>query len=228
MTVDQSIYKTRFDPEGLRKKIEIWRVLAKHWFPKFIAADSVTLDIGAGACGFINTIASKEKTVIDHNPDVEQFASEDVRCIVDELDQGLKLIPADSIDTAMASNVFEHLPNKDYLFVCLAQIYRVLRPGGKLIVMQPNFRAVKERFYDFSDHYLPLTEKGMVEALMSNGFRIEYVKARFLPYTTKSRYPKWPWLVRLYLLFPIAHRFMGGQMFIVGSKPVASSSISAR
>jgi len=221
LTVDQNIYRTRFDEEGLSKKIEIWRVLAKHWFPKFISAESVTLDLGAGACGFINTVASREKIAIDRNPDVVEFASEGVRCIVDELLPGLKQIPPDSIDAVMASNVFEHLPNKEYLFECLTHAYRVLRSGGKLIVMQPNFRAVKERFYDFSDHCLPLTEKGMAEALASSGFTIEYVKGRFLPYTTKSRYPKWPILVRLYLLFPIAHRFMGGQMFIVGSKPAS-------
>ena len=221
MSIDQSIYRQRFHKEDLSKNIAVWQVLAKHWFPKFVSAESVTLDLGAGACGFINTIASKEKIAIDHNPDVKRSAREDVRCIVDELLQGLKQIPSDGIDTIMASNVFEHLPNKEYFFECLAQAYRVLRPGGKLIVMQPNFRAVKERFYDFPDHCLPLTEKGMAEALAASGFTIEYVKGRFLPYTTKSRYPKWPFLVRLYLLFPIAHRFMGGQMFIIGSKPVS-------
>ena len=106
----------------------------------------------------------------------------------------------------------------DYLFSVLKEAYRVLRDGGKIIIMQPNYAVVKERFYDFADHRLPLTELGMAEALESNGFRIDQLRKRFLPYTTKSRYPAWPILVKMYLKIPIAHYFMGGQMFIIGVK----------
>ena len=124
----------------------------------------------------------------------------------------------------MVSNVFEHLPDRQYLYECLFEAHRVLKADGKIIVMQPNIRVVKERFYDYSDHSLPLTEKGMAESLQSSGFVLEEVRTRFLPYTTKSRYPKWPWLVKLYLMFPLAHYFMGGQMFLVGRKNGANEN----
>lgn len=220
MTVDREIYRTRFGEESIGGKITLWEVLCAHFFnKKYIPPDSRVLDVGAGACEFLNAIEAKEKIGIDHNPDAANFAGDDIRLIIDDFDTGLATISDETIDRCMASNVFEHLPNKEYLFNCLSEIFRILAPGGKLIVMQPNFAAVKERFYDFCDHTLPLTEKGMAEALLSCGYELEMVRARFLPYTTKSRYPSWPILVRLYLLVPFVHRFMGQQMLIVARKP---------
>lgn len=218
MTIDRQIYRTRFGEEELGGRIELWQVLCDHWFSRYIPPASTTLDVGAGACEFINNIPSAKKYALDHNPDVVNFALEPVECIVEEIGAGLRLLADNHIDRILASNVFEHLPNRESLYECLAEAHRVLKPGGKIIVMQPNIRVVKERFYDYSDHSLPLTEKGMAEALAANGFALEEVRTRFLPYTTKSRYPKWPWLVRLYLLFPPAHYFIGGQMFLVGRK----------
>tara|TARA_R110001592_G_scaffold304082_1_gene576449 strand:+ start:378 stop:1004 length:627 start_codon:yes stop_codon:yes gene_type:complete len=199
-------------------RIELWQVLCQNWFSRYVPVDGVTLDLGAGACEFINNIVSVKKYAIDHNPDVTSFAGADVTCIVAELEVGLQSLEDNHVDRIVVSNVLEHLPNRECLYAVLAECYRVLKPGGKIIVMQPNIRVVKERFYDYSDHSLPLTEKGMAEALASNGFSIEELRARFLPYTTKSRYPRWPALVRLYLRCRPAHWFMGGQMFIVGQK----------
>ena len=218
LTIDKQIYRTRFGEEEMGGRIELWQVLCTHWFSRYIPEDSTTLDLGAGACEFINNIPATRKYAIDHNPDVTTFADPSVTCIVAELVAGLQSLESDHIDRIVVSNVFEHLPDRDYLYGCLAECYRVLKPGGKIIVMQPNIRVVKERFYDYSDHSLPLTEKGMAESIASNGFSLEEVRTRFLPYTTKSRYPKWPLLVRLYLKCPPAHWLMGGQMFIVGRK----------
>ncbi|MCU7374975.1 hypothetical protein PEC18_30120 [Paucibacter sp. O1-1] len=44
---------------------------------------------------------------------------------------------------------------------------------------------------------------------------------RFLPYTTKSRLPKAPWLVSLYLKLPFAWRFVGKQALVVARKDIA-------
>ncbi len=218
VTIDKQIYRTRFGKEEMGGRIELWQVLCDHWFSRYVPADSTTLDLGAGACEFINNIPSARKYAIDHNPDVINFADDDVTCIVKELVEGLQTLPEAHVDRIVVSNVFEHMPDREYLYACLAECYRVLKAGGKIIVMQPNIRVVKERFYDYSDHSLPLTEKGMAESLASSCFALEEVRARFLPYTTKSRYPNWPVLVKLYLKFPPAHWLMGGQMFLVGCK----------
>ena len=222
VTIDTKIYRTRFGEEEYGGRNELWQVLCNDWFSRFIGPEMTVVDLGAGACEFINNMRCGAKIAIDHNPDVKEFAGADVRCILGSFQEGLGALDAGSVDCIVASNVFEHLPNRHELFECLEGAQRILKPSGMIIVMQPNYRVVKERFYDFADHSLPLTEKGMAEALRSNGFEISYLKARFIPYTTKSRYPRWPILVKLYLMVPPAHWLMGGQMFIVARKPANS------
>jgi hypothetical protein len=59
----------------------------------------------------------------------------------------------------------------------------------------------------------------MVEALEMTGFQIIELRAGFLPYTTKSRLPQSPGLVRLYLRLRPAQWLLGKQMFIVARRP---------
>ena len=41
---------------------------------------------------------------------------------------------------------------------------------------------------------------------------------RFLPYTTKSNVPKWPWLLGLYLRLPPVWHIFGKQCLVVAEK----------
>jgi SAM-dependent methyltransferase len=133
-----------------------------------------------------------------------RFAEPGVETHVAPLPALATLLEPASVDVAFASNVFEHLRGPDSLLEVLAVGRSILRPGGRLIVLQPNVRLVRGAFWDFFDHTLPLTEKGMSEALTVAGFRVTERRARFLPYTTKSRLPQIPLLVRLYLALPPA------------------------
>jgi hypothetical protein len=90
-----------------------------------------------------------------------------------------------------------------------------LREGGRLINMQPNIRIEPGRYWDFYDHILPLSDRSATESLVQNGFVIEKVVARFVPFTTKSILPQHPWLVRAYLALPLLWKVMGGQFVII-------------
>jgi hypothetical protein len=59
----------------------------------------------------------------------------------------------------------------------------------------------------------------MEEALGVAGYEVVECRARFLPYTTKSKLPQWSWLVRLYLALPPAQWLMGKQMLVVAQRP---------
>ena len=96
----------------------------------------------------------------------------------------------------------------------LRAVREALKPGGRLVVMQPNVRLLGGAFWNFFDHTLPITEMGMAEALTIVGLDVVECRARFMPYTTKSRLPKWDFLVRLYLKMPTAQFFFGKQMLV--------------
>ena len=87
------------------------------------------------------------------------------------------------------------------------------------MIMQPNVRVLGGSFWDFFDHTLPLSEKGMTEALTVSGYEVVECRARFLPYTTKSRLPQTDLMVRAYLAFPPAQWIMGKQMLLVARRP---------
>ena len=68
------------------------------------------------------------------------------------------------------------------------------------------------------NHYLTHASAYGLSAEMV-GFDLVQVWPRFLPYTTRSRIPQHPMLVRLYLSFRPAWRIMGGQTWLVARKP---------
>ena len=57
------------------------------------------------------------------------------------------------------------------------------------------------------------------EGLQKNGFEVELLIPKFLPYTFKSRFPVAGWIVRLYLRMPVAQWLLGKQMFAVAVRP---------
>src|SRR6266545_1917397 len=114
-----------------------------------------------------------------------------------------------------------HYADKDVQIVVatgFAEVHRILRRDASFIILQPNFAYCWRHYFDFFDHRLIFTHLGMMEGLMTCGFEIAEVVARFLPFTSKSRLPTAPWLVWLYLRVRFSWRILGGQMLIVARK----------
>ncbi len=213
------LYSHRFSAAERAAKVRLWRTLCDHFFARYVPADGTVVDLGAGYCDFVNHVRAARRIAVDLNPDTAAAAGPGVEVLAMPLERLDEALAPGSVDLAFASNVFEHLRGHDALLAVLAAVRKVLRPGGRLIVMQPNARVVGGAFWDFFDHTLPLSEKGMAEALTLAGFEVVERRARFLPYTTKGGLPQWPWLVRLYLAFPPAQWLLGGQMLVVARRP---------
>jgi SAM-dependent methyltransferase len=213
------IYSNRFSPIERQNKVRTWKTICDAFLSRYVPTSGTVLDVGAGYCEFINHIPARRRIAVDLNPDTVQLAAPGVEVLSIPLEQIDETIEAASVDLAFASNVFEHLRGPDALLAVLEAIHQVLKPGGRLIVMQPNVKVLGGRFWDFVDHTLPLTEKGMAEALEVSRYEVVECRARFLPYTFKSRLPAWPWLVRLYLALPPAQWVFGKQMLLVARRP---------
>lgn len=213
------LYANRFSEHERAAKVRLWRTLCDAYFARLVPKQATVLDVGAGYCEFINNIPAARRIAIDLNPDMPRHAAEGVETHVAPLERISEVVEPEAVDLAFASSVFEHLRSPDALLGVLGAIREVLRPGGRLVIMQPNVGTLGGRFWDFLDHTLPLTEKSVAEALEITGYELVECRARFLPYTTKSRLPQWPWLVRLYLALPPAHWVMGKQMLVVARRP---------
>lgn len=215
----ERLYSNRFPTPERTARARLWQTLCDSFFARYVPPGATVLDLGAGYADFINHIRAARRIAVDINPETARMADEEVEVHCLPLDQLDRAIEPGSVDLAFASNVFEHLRSPSELLDVLQAVECVLKPGGRLLVTQPNIRAVGAAFWDFLDHTLPLTEAGMCEALRFAGLEVVECRARFLPYSTKSRLPQWPWLVRLYVRLRPAHRLFGKQMFIVAERP---------
>ena len=213
------LYAARFHDDERESKARLWRIICRDFFARYVPDDGCVVDLGAGYCDFVNNISARRRIAVDLNPDTKRFAAPGVEVHQLPLERLTEAVEPETVDLAFASNVFEHLRGPDALLKVLANVRTVLRPGGRIMIMQPNVRLVGGAFWDFFDHTLPLSERGMTEALEVAGFRVVECRARFLPYTTKSRLPQWAFLVRLYLRFRSAQYLLGKQMLVVAERP---------
>jgi SAM-dependent methyltransferase len=213
------LYAYRFPPEDRRAKDAIWQVLCRRFFQKYIAPDATVVDLGAGFCEFLRHTRCGERIAVDLDEGIMEFAPPGTRLIRAPAHELQEHLSDASVDVVFASNFFEHLPDKATFLATLGQVQRILRPGGKLLVLQPNIRVIGGRYWDFVDHHIPLTDRSLVEAVRLVGLEVTEVVPRFLPYTTRSRTPQHPALVRLYLLARPLWFLMGGQTWLVARKP---------
>jgi SAM-dependent methyltransferase len=213
----ETLYKFRFEESALPEKRAIWRTLCRHYFQDLIGSDKTVLDLACGYGEFITNIKAAKKYGVDLNPTYRALLGDDVEFKngpADKID-----LPDESVDVVFTSNFLEHLRSKDECDAVFAEVRRVLKRGGRFIIMGPNIRYLAERYWDFYDHYLPLSHLSVEEGLAQAGFTPERVIDRFLPYTTRSALPKADWLIAAYLHLPIAWPILGKQFLVTGRKP---------
>jgi len=213
----QHIYRQRFSRTSQYRN-RVWQVLATSFFDRWIPADAAVLDLGCGYGEFINNIVAGKKYAMDLNPDASKHLAPAVHFF--EQDSSLSWpLPDNALDAVFTSNFFEHLPDKQCLKRTLQQIFRCLKPGGRLIAMGPNIKYLPNLYWDFFDHHTILTEASLGEVLEMEGFLLEEITPRFLPYTLVNA-PEYPlFLLRIYLAMPWLWRIKGRQFLVIALKP---------
>lgn len=220
---EEDLYNLRFNTAEDRVRAETWKVLVRDFFQRFVRADAVVVDLGAGDGNFIRNIRAKRRIAFDLSPHVLNFASKGIEVIqapATELSQHLDA----PVDVIFMSNFLEHLPSKQILLEVLAECHKSLGKKGRLLILQPNIRYVREAYWDYVDHHIALTERSLEEALRISGFTIKRIIPRFLPYTAKSKLGSLlrgrssGWIVKWYLKLPFFWRFFGQQTFVIARK----------
>jgi SAM-dependent methyltransferase len=211
----KKMYQKRFEGQ-LAFRRSMWSVLCKQYLQLYFPPESTIAEIGAGYCEFINSIQAAKKIAVDINPDTIKYADSNV-LVVQTNSVDLSKIGSSTVDRVFASNYFEHLSHSD-ITATLSEILRILVPGGRIVILQPNFRYCYKNYFMFFDHITALDHHSMEEVLGMIGFKIEKIVPRFLPFTTQSDLPKSLFLLKLYLQLPFLWKLFGGQMFVVASK----------
>jgi SAM-dependent methyltransferase len=191
----------------------IWREIAGYILQDAPGAQAV-LELGAGYCDFINHVDAKTRIAFDLNPEMIRFAAPGVDLRIDDC-RGLPGIGEGTMDAVFASNFLEHFA-PDEAGALVRDIHRVLRPGGRLLLLQPNYLRKPNHYWDDPTHRTAFHHRNLPGLLERNGFRVLRMLPGLLPFSMKSRLPKIPLLVRLYLRSPI--RPLAAQMYAVAER----------
>lgn len=209
------LYDVRFDAEEAAAKDRIWREIVAY-LGRWIDPAAPVLDIACDRGHFIRFAAGSERWATDIRY-VAANLPPDVRFVQGSGLDLATLVPTRHFGTVFMSNYLEHLPSSEAVVDQLRVARELLRPGGRVIVLQPNIRLVGGRYWDFIDHKVALTENSLQEAADLAGLRTVKLIPRFLPYSTKGRLPAHPALVRLYLRVAPVWRLLGKQTLYIGA-----------
>jgi ubiquinone/menaquinone biosynthesis C-methylase UbiE len=209
-------FDSRFRPDERRDRA--WPHIVAH-LSRWWGQDDDVVDVGAGYCSFINHVSARRRVAVDIHERLAEFAAAGVECV--QCSATRLALDDESFDVLFASNLLEHLDRPD-IGAALQEFHRVLRPGGRVILMQPNFRLRPAEYFDDYTHRTPLSDRSLRDLLTVAGFRVVHIAARFLPLSATSRFSELTFLVPLYLRSP--WRPLAGQMLLVGTRGETASA----
>ena len=209
-------YDQRFkDKDDYRNGV--WRVLCSDYFSQYVSRSATLLDLGAGWGEFSRNIVAAKKYAMDLNEEcgrrlegISEFLHQDCSTTWPLKDE--------TLDVVFTSNFLEHLPDKKSVEATLDEAFRCLKKGGKIICMGPNIKHVPGAYWDFWDHFVPITEDSLAEVLRLKDFHIEKKIGRFLPYTMSDGFQPPLIGLSLYLRLPFVWPLLGKQFLVVGEK----------
>ena len=156
--------------------------LARYLFLRYkLSKDSKILDLGCGRgeflrgfirCGLNGFGVDKSNIAKSICPEAEILQS----------NLEIKPLPYDdnSFDVVFSKSVFEHFYFPEEL---VAEVYRIVKPGGLVITMVPDWESVYKTFYEDYTHRTPFTVTSLKNLLLINGFNnVKVEKFRQLPF----------------------------------------------
>jgi len=208
--MDSIYFNSRYTFDISRRKV--WKAICEY-LQVYIPEHASVLELGAGYCNFINQISAHKKYALDANPDVAKYCDIGVEFIHSTIDNISTSIGV--VDVIFASNLLEHLCDQELqkLFI---QIKKLLKLGGKIILIQPNIFYCYREYWDDFTHIKAFSHISLNDFLRSQGFKVIMLEERFLPFSFKSKLPKFYILTRLYL--KLFWRPMAKQMLLVAEK----------
>lgn len=211
MAENKDYSQTRYAYNPKRKIV--WEEVSRYLTRAYRLPRGSVLELGCGYGDWIGNMPADQKTAVEYNPNLADYAQREYGLTVHREDVGtfLPAMARNSYDMVLASNFFEHF-EPDAVAGLLRAILLLLRPGGALVVIQPNFRYCARHYFDDFTHRSIHSHVSFRDLLISEGFSVLGCEPRFLPFSFKSRLPVSRALVRAYLYSPI--KPLGAQFLV--------------
>lgn len=159
-----------------------------HFLPK-LSNDSHVLEIGPGRGAFARECQRREipYTGIEPSDSLRAELSADginvVKSSVPPID-----LKGDEFDLVYSFHIVEHMKDYHDVMEFFAEAYRVLKPGGYMAVIAPNYRLVKNVFFQYEyQHAFVTTLDNVSNGLKDTGFDIEDAKCYLTWLNPKKR-----------------------------------------
>ena len=155
----------------------LWREL---WLDEGVTG--CVLDVGCGNGHFLSALRSLGWQTKGVEPDAAAAAVAREAAGLDVLHSSLEAakLPEARFDVITMNHVIEHLPDP---LGTLSECYRILRPGGRLVIFTPNLASLGHRLFrsawlhlDPPRHLFLFTPQTLPSAVERAGFRVESVR----------------------------------------------------
>ena len=138
------------------------------------------LDIGCGRGEHIKEFQKLGYKVkgVDKSEEARLLVK-DVEIKIVDIENNPLPYPDKSFDVVFSKSVIEHLNNPDNI---MKETYRILKDGGRLILMTPDWEAIHKIFYEDYTHKTPFTKGSLEDINKMFGFRnVSAIKFKQLP-----------------------------------------------
>ncbi|MBF0595257.1 MAG: methyltransferase domain-containing protein [Candidatus Omnitrophica bacterium] len=155
--------------ENVRPRTEYPQQLCAHLMSRFqIPRGARILDAGCGRGDFLNgfQLHGLEVFGVDAEPASVKVNGAVVKCA--ELENGALPFTDNYFDVVFSKSVIEHLFNPEKF---VSECRRVLKPGGRIIMMTPDWESTMKVFFDDYSHRQPYTRTALKDLLTMFKFR---------------------------------------------------------
>jgi SAM-dependent methyltransferase len=156
-------------------------IFIKHLISKYkIQNNSSILDLGCGRGEFLNEFINNGME--GHGIDISDFAIEfcpKAKINVIDIEKEKIPYPDNTFDVVYSKSFVEHFYYPEKIF---NEIYRVLKPGGTIITLTPEWQYIYLSFFEDFTHRTPFTNLSLREIQEMSGFKdIEVESFKQLP-----------------------------------------------
>jgi hypothetical protein len=212
----ERLYNHRFQDIDQNGRVAVWKEISPH-VHGIMGKPQKVLDPAAGRGEFIGAVDARETWAVDAVAYEQAHYKPDTKVITSMIMDAE--LPADHFDGIFISNFLEHLYDQEAIAAFLEKMYGTMESGGRIAILGPNYRYCAKEYWDYADHYIPLTHRAVDEHLYAAGFEIARTIPRYLPYSFRSALPASPKLTAAYLRMPLAWKLLGKQFLVIGRKP---------